>query len=104
MTVIFNPVNPSDAGGNWYFPATAGPVMNVMHAATTAAAGCFPPVTMHYGTDVSGSRYTAMTSTTATAQATWGIQYIARTYGGEEVTARGLTWRVRSLTDEELTG
>lgn len=68
---------------------------------TTAAAGCLPPVTMHYGTDVHGNQYTSMTST-VTAQAAWGIQYIARTYGGEEVTARGLTWRVRSLTTEEM--
>lgn len=82
---------------------TAGQPFTFATMTTTAAAGCLPPVTMHYGTDAAGGRYTAMTSM-ATAQAAWGIQYIARAYGGEEVTARGLTWRVRPLTMGELTG
>lgn len=79
-------------------------VMHVtMTTTTTATAGCLPPVTMRYGTDSQGDRYTVMTSTAAT-QATWGIQYIARVYGSEDVTARGITWRVRPLTAEEMLG
>lgn len=89
MTVIFNAVNPSDASGNWYFPATA-----------VSTGAIIPPYSLAPGQVIHMTL-----STTAAAHVNWAIQHIRHVYGAAgAVDEKGFLWRARPLGLEELMG
>lgn len=89
MTVIFSAVNPSDASGNWYFPATA-----------VSTGAVIPPYSL-----VPGQVIHLTLSTTAAAPVNWAIQYIRNAYGTTgAVDAKGFLWKARPLGLEEMLG
>jgi hypothetical protein len=97
----------TDTFGNRYLPLTTGqvftgqarPAADAFPAQLTPGEYVIPAGALQHAYSRLG-----WTATTTTAQAAWAIRYIADAYGNrdEVMSARGVTWRVRPLTLEEM--
>lgn len=95
----------TDAFGNRYLPLT---VTGQVFTGQARPAGAVPAL-LAPGECVIPARSlwpgaSITLSTSFTSQAAWAVQYIADAYGNrdEAMSARGITWRVRPLTLEEM--
>ncbi len=97
----------TDAFGNRYLPVTV--TGQVFTGRARPAAGAVPALlapgeyVIPAGSLWPGASITLSTST-VTSQAALAVRYIADAYGNrdEAISARGITWRVRPLTLEEM--